>query len=74
MFCSALGSPYMPAFKNLVTRDWTAGATLAPLAKSSLSGSSDAPLIHTLQGSPVTGQNLRFCPDPPHGVISEIDT
>ena len=74
MFCSALGSPYMPAFKNLVTRDWTAGATLAPLTKSSLSGSSGAPLIHTLQGSPGTCQNLRFFPDPPHGVISEIGT
>lgn len=45
MFCSALGSPYTPAFKNLVTRDWTARATLAPLAKCSLSGSSDAPLL-----------------------------
>lgn len=45
MFCSALGSPYMPAFKNLVTRDWIAGATLALLAKSSLSSSSGAPLF-----------------------------
>lgn len=67
MFCSALRSPYMPAFKNLVTRDWTAGATLAPLAKSSLSGSSGAPFIHTLQGSPGTCKNLSFCLDPPTG-------